>query len=69
MSVTHPERRLLRTREVAEILNVSPRTVYVWVAERRLPAIHLPPRTIRFDPDAVTSFIESRTIEGRGDER
>jgi DNA-binding transcriptional regulator YhcF (GntR family) len=48
--------RLLRTREVAEILGVHPETVRRRADE--LGGIHINSRVLRFNADNVTAFIE-----------
>ena len=49
---------LLTPKEVARRLSVSPRTVYSWIAEGRLPAVHLSERITRVPEDAVDAFVE-----------
>jgi excisionase family DNA binding protein len=50
--------RLIRAREAAEFLGINTRTLYQWVAANRVPVVRLSPRTIRFDPQALQSWIE-----------
>ncbi len=52
---------LLTPRQVAARLNVSPRTVYKWLDEGRLPAVRLSERVTRVPEDAVETLIESMT--------
>lgn len=48
---------LLRAKELAAHLRVSRATVNRWVHEKRIPAIRLTPRTLRFDPVAVAEAL------------
>lgn len=52
-------RMLLTPRQVAERLAVSPRTVYLWIEQGRLPAVRLSERVTRVPVDAVDALIES----------
>jgi excisionase family DNA binding protein len=54
-------RRLLSASELAEALGVSRRWIYLQVEEHSLPAYRLG-RSLRFDPDAVYTWLESRRI-------
>lgn len=49
--------KLMTPPQVAERLSVSLPTLYRFVAERRLPAVRLSPRCMRFEEDAVEDFI------------
>jgi excisionase family DNA binding protein len=49
---------LIRAAEAAELLGVETRTIYNWVAANRIPVVRLSPRTIRFDPEALRSWIQ-----------
>lgn len=48
--------RYLTTKEVADKMQVSPSTVYLWVKKGDLPA-HKVGRTVRFRDDEVTYFM------------
>lgn len=56
------QKRLLTPKDVAELLQISVRTLERWVAEGKLPAIRLG-RLIRFDPDDIRKFIDERKEE------
>ena len=56
MDVLKPPTPLLRATEVAARLGVDRRRVY----ELPIPRIALSPKCIRFHPDDVKAFIESR---------
>ena len=50
-------RRLVDARELAEIVHVSPWTVYGWARSRRIPSIRPTPRILRFDLDRVLAVL------------
>jgi excisionase family DNA binding protein len=52
-------RRTLTVHQVAERLNISARTVWAWIAEGRLRAIKLGPRTTRIAEDAVDELLRN----------
>ncbi len=52
---------LLTPREVAERLAVSPRTVYLWIEQGRLPSVRLSERVTRISEDALDAFVASAT--------
>lgn len=54
--------QLMRVTEVAQLLNVKPRTIYEMVAQRRIP-YRKPPGTniLRFDLDEILAWTKSRT--------
>ena len=49
--------QLLTPKEVATRLKVSPRTVYSWIAEGRLEAVHLSERVTRVPEEAVRALV------------
>jgi excisionase family DNA binding protein len=51
--------RTLTVHQVAERLNVSPRTVWAWLAQGRIRGIKLGPRTTRIPEDALSAFLAS----------
>jgi excisionase family DNA binding protein len=50
---------LLTPRQVAERLAVSPRTVYLWIEEGRLPSVRLSERVTRVPEEAVDALVAS----------
>jgi hypothetical protein len=44
---------LLKRRELARAINVSPRTVDNWQKQKKIPVIKLSPRCCRFDLQSV----------------
>lgn len=57
MSQTTPASQLVRKRQLAVILSVSPRTIDGWVSKRMIPFIEPNPRLHLFDPAAVKSAL------------
>ncbi len=54
---THP--RLLRAREVAEIVGVSEKTLHRYIRERDFPCLRIG-RVLRFSPGDVFRWLEAR---------
>jgi excisionase family DNA binding protein len=52
--------RLLRAREVAELLGLSPSTVLDWFESGRLPGFKLSSRAVRFRESEVLAWLEDR---------
>jgi len=50
---------LMTVDDVARYLCVKPTTIYKWVNDGKLKCIRLNNRTIRFDKEAVSTFVES----------
>ncbi|HHS97018.1 MAG TPA: DNA-binding protein [Chloroflexi bacterium] len=58
--------RLLTVGEVADLVQVSPRTVFRWMAQGRLPAIRVGNVT-RIRPEDLEAFFEAhRSTRTRG---
>jgi len=57
-----PPPRLLRVPELAALLGVHEKTIYDWVARRRLPCLRLGNR-LRFDPNDIARWLASRKEE------
>ena len=57
--------QLLKVPQVAELLNVKPRTIYEMVAQHRIP-YRKPPGTniLRFDLDEIMAWTKSRADVG-----
>jgi excisionase family DNA binding protein len=51
--------RLLTTREVAEMLGLSPATVLRRWRSGELPGFRLASNCLRFDPDEIASWLQS----------
>lgn len=54
---------LVKARELAGILSVSPWTIYSWTNKGVIPAIRMTDRIIRFDPDAVIAALNGRHFD------
>jgi len=52
--------RLLRAREVAELLGLSAATVLDWFESGRLPGFKLSSRAVRFRESEVMAWLEER---------
>jgi len=63
-----PESRALQTaEEIAKVLNVTARTVYLWAESGRIPTAYRSCRTIRFDLEHVLASLNVDTSkDGRG---
>jgi len=57
MNQTAPTSQLVRKRQLAVLLSVSPRTIDGWVSKRMIPFIEPNPRLHLFDPAAVKSAL------------
>lgn len=58
-------RHLLTANEVAEILQISPRTLASWRANYtgELPFVRLGDKTVRYRADAVEDFISDQNLD------
>jgi phage terminase Nu1 subunit (DNA packaging protein) len=52
--------RLLKKKEIAAILGVSPRTIDNWVMRRTIPYIAASPRLHLFDAEAVLKVVRAK---------
>jgi hypothetical protein len=57
MNETTPASHLVRKRQLAKLMSVSPRTVDGWVSKRMIPFIEPNPRLHLFDPVEVKSAL------------
>jgi phage terminase Nu1 subunit (DNA packaging protein) len=57
MNHSMPTSQLVRKRQLAAILSVSPRTIDGWVSKRMIPFIEPNPRLHLFDPAAVKAAL------------
>jgi excisionase family DNA binding protein len=54
-----PDRKPLYTaRELAELIGVSPWTIYSWARKKTIPSLRATDRVLRFDADAVIAALE-----------
>lgn len=56
--------RLLKVREVAEFLDVSPGTVMRWTRRGELPGFRLPSGALRYREDELAAWLEARSTRG-----
>lgn len=60
--------RLLSVDEVANWLQVKPRTIYQWVHEGYIPVIKLG-SLVRFDQASIAAWLKKRETPGRAQKR
>jgi excisionase family DNA binding protein len=56
---------LLDYEQAAELLNVSPFTLRTWVQHQQVPFVRLSRKAVRFNPEALTRWIDQRSTEPR----
>jgi excisionase family DNA binding protein len=54
--------KLLTTKEVGEILNLSKHTIWKMCRENRIPYIKISVRNYRISQEAVDNYIKSNTV-------
>jgi len=59
--------RLLRTRDVSELLDVSTETVLRWTRRGDLPAVRLPGGAVRYRPDELEAWLEAHSTTDAAD--
>jgi excisionase family DNA binding protein len=52
--------RLLTARELSEWLGVSPETVLRWTRARKVPAVRLPSRAVRYRESDIEAWVAER---------
>ena len=57
---------MIRKKELANLLNVSPQTVDNWVREKRIPVHRFSSRLIRYDEDKVRSALNKFEVREVG---
>ncbi len=50
----------IKTKDVAERLGVSPQTIRNMVNDNRIPHVRVTDSMVRFEPDAIETWIEQR---------
>jgi excisionase family DNA binding protein len=58
--------QLLTAGDVARILQVHPKTVYLWASQRVLPAVRLGDRAVRFRHEDVARLVADRLVPAGG---
>lgn len=56
---------LLDVNQVADLLRLSPGTVYHLVSQRRLPCVHLSARCLRFRRSDIDAWIAAKVDDTR----
>lgn len=65
-----PERRrVVSTRELAELLSVQPDTVRRWARDGTIPFIRVGEKTLRYIPEDVLAALRNRAGRGTADAR
>lgn len=59
-SISEPTRLLLKPREAAEALAISPRTLWGMTASGEIPAIRIGCRGVRYSVEDLRTFIAER---------
>ena len=55
--------KLLNAKQVAEILGVTPGTVYQYIYRGEIPYIKLNGKSIRFIPEEIEKWIKSKVVK------
>ncbi len=55
--------KLWTVNQVAELLNLSPGTIYHFLSEQKLPCVRISGRCVRFDPRQIEAWVAQRTEE------
>lgn len=53
--------RLLNISEVAQVLGVTPKTIYSWVHTRQIPYVKVG-RLVKFDRKDIEAWIQARKV-------
>ena len=56
---------LLTIAEVAEQLSISTKTVYRWIAEKKITYVRLPGGDIRFRQSEIETWLKEKTIKSQ----
>jgi excisionase family DNA binding protein len=59
-------RQLLTAIDVASILQVHPKTIYLWASQGVLPAVRLGDRAVRFRREDVDKLVADRLVPAGG---
>jgi excisionase family DNA binding protein len=54
---------LLTRKQVAQILQVSPLTVYRWERLGKLPVLHIGENAVRYTQETVSAFLEASKMQ------
>jgi excisionase family DNA binding protein len=55
-------RRMVSIQSAAEQYEISPRTIYRWIAEGRITAYRVGPRLVRLDADEIRKQFEGEQV-------
>lgn len=62
-TATQDMEQLLTVEEVARMLGLAVRTVYGLVHYRRIPAVRISRRCVRFDPAAIAAWVKEKSAD------
>jgi excisionase family DNA binding protein len=63
------QENLMNVKQVAELLGLSPGTVYHLASQQRIPVVRLSARCLKFRRSEILLWIESKSEKERNDER
>lgn len=66
MPLNEESKRLQTAEEIAEFLQVTPRAVYLWAEQGRIPTAYRNGRTVRFRLEDVQECLNPSISEGEG---
>ena len=60
------DRQLLTATDVGRILQVHPKTIFLWASQGTLPAVRLGRRAVRFRREDVERLVADRLVPAGG---
>ena len=65
----NPGSQLLTVKQIAELLQLNPMTIYKWTSQGRIPCIKFSVRCVRFEWDKVKKWFSTMEQKGRATRR
>jgi len=53
--------KLLTVKELAELLGISPGSLYHWISQGRLPVVRFSKRCVRFRPSDIQALLDQES--------